>query len=179
MDVAGVGGDRALVELDAGGADVAHPAEPHDVPDAAQGRPLGLAEDRAPVEGRLDVGVEPVQHPAVLQAQAQVVQVGRRSAGLVLRGHPLAKPRRAATAGWTARSAVHASRGRIHRMVSGSTPLSISQQQVSIDVLPAPITVNPDGDSSTVDRGRSAATSLGVGSTANGGVCVDGSDDSM
>ena len=77
-----------------------------------------------------------------------------------------------------ARSAVQASRGRIHRMVSGSTPCSISQQQVSIDVLPAPITVKPDAGSSR-PRSSLGVTTTAAGSTVNGGVCVEGNDDSM
>ena len=47
-----------------------------------------------------------------------------------------------------------------------------------MEVLPAPITVNPDGECDS-DTRSFGATTRAAGSTANGGECVDGSEDSM
>ena len=62
-------------------------------------------------------------------------------------------------------------------MWSGSTPASRSQLQVSIAVLPAPMTVNPDAGSS-----RSTSAFGGItctpGSISYLGVCREGIDDS-
>ncbi len=69
------------------------------------------------------------------------------------------------------------SRGRIQRMRSGSTPASSSHVQVSIAVLPAPMTV-------TSDTGRSRSTRSFGGimrtpaPTSNSGRWRDGIDDS-
>ena len=59
----------------------------------------------------------------------------------------VAAARRSFEAGdWRLKS--QGSRGRIHWIRSGSTPASSSQLQVSIAVLPAPITVKPVGGAS-------------------------------
>ena len=81
--------DRFLVEVDPVSADVVHLAEPDHVPHLAQHHALGLAEDGAPVEDRLDAGVEPVEDTSVLQGRKQLVKALGLGTRLVLRRHPL------------------------------------------------------------------------------------------
>lgn len=47
-----------------------------------------------------------------------------------------------------------------------------------MEVLPAPITANPDGDRVSDTRSFGVRTQA-PGPTVNGGECVDGSEDSM
>ena len=78
-----------------------------------------------------------------------------------------------AGSGWTtARSSIHGSRGRIQTISSGSTPLSISEMQASVAVLPEPTTTYWLGASArwtrslTVTTVASSSTSNGAGEVA-------------
>ena len=64
-----------------------------------------------------------------------------------------AVPRNTAGSGWTtARLSIHGSRGRTQQMASGSTPLSSSQMQASVAVLPEPTITYSDGASAKGDQ---------------------------
>ena len=99
------------------------------------------------MKDRLDGGVEPAEDPAVLQRRKQLVETLGLRAHLVLGGDPLDEGTDEAQRLDGCPVGGPGVPGRIHRMASGSTPCSISQQHVSIDVLPPPITVKPDAGS--------------------------------
>ena len=77
-------------------------------------------------------------------------------------------PRNTAGSGWTtARLNIQGSRGRTHRIASGSTSRWSSQTIASVAVLPDPTTTYWLGDSSS--RARSLTGTTRAPSTANGG----------